>query len=209
MKKHIIVSFIAVISIVFVFGQIGFTQDMKGRPGLGVRASYVNYAEDDYTTYGIKVDVEPNDAAMFGINFTYFFDKYISLELSADYTETDVEISALGLSDEVGELTQIPILLSGRIHFSTNPKVNPYLSLGVGYFFNDFDSDPNISGIDVDNDFGYHVGAGIEFFFSENTALNIDGKYIWTEVEAEDITGATEDFEINPFILGLGIKYYF
>ena len=56
-----------------------------------------------------------------------------------------------------------------------------------------------------------NLGVGIEFFISEKSAVNLDFKYIWTEVEGEvNKPGFTkEDFEINPFVIGLGIKYYF
>ena len=109
-----------------------YGKGLEGKFGLGARVSYVNYTDDDYNyVYGVKVDVEPDDAVMFGINFTYFISNYFSFELSADYVETDFDLSIPGLSVEAGEITQIPVLLSGRIHFSKNPKVNPYLTIGV------------------------------------------------------------------------------
>ena len=219
MKKKIVASFFVVATLVLVFSQVGFAQDMEGKFGLGARVSYVNYSDDDYTVYGVKVDVEPDDAVMYGINLTYFIHEYFSFELSVDYAEMDVELSALGLSGDAGEVTMIPVLLSARTHLSTNPKVSPYLTIGVGYFFNDMDSNRGTiefiygagAEVDVDNSFGFHLGAGIEFFISENAAVNFDFKYIWTEVEAEvNVSGFTDvDFEVNPFIIGLGYKYYF
>lgn len=219
MKKKIVVLSFVVSALVFLFGQVSFAQDMEGKIGLGARVAFVDYAEDEYDVNGVEVDTDPDDAAMVGIDLTYFIDRYFSFELCVGYAETDVELSALGLSGDAGEITQIPVLLSGRVHFSTNPKVNPYLAFGGGYFFNDIDSNRGTiefiygpgAEVDVDNSFGYHLGGGIEFFISEKSAVNLDFKYIWTEVEAEvNVPGfAEEEFEINPFVAGLGIKYYF
>ena len=219
MKKKFVAPFFVVIAIMFVVNQVSFAQNMEGRLGLGARVSYIDYSDDDYTLYGVKVDVEPDEDVMYEGNLTYFIQDYFSIELSLGYVETDVDLSAFGLSVDAGEIENIPVILSGRLHFSTNPKINPYISFGVGYFFNDFDQNDYIveslygpgADIDVDDSFGFHLGAGVEFFISENAALNLDFKYIWTEVEAEvNVPGfSDEDLDINPYVLGLGIKYYF
>jgi len=219
MKKKIIVSFFVVAALMLVVSPVSFAQDMGGRLGLGARVSYANYSDDDYTLYGVKVDVEADDSVMYGVNLTYFPAWYYSLELSVDYTKTDVELSALGLSGDGGELKSIPVLLSLRTHLSPSTKVSPYFTIGVGYFFNDFDQNDSTvefiygSGVkvDVDDSFGFHLGAGVEFFISENAAVNLDFKYIWTSFEGEvNVPGFSDvDLDINPIVLGLGIKYYF
>jgi len=219
MKKKFIAPFLVVIALMFVVSQVSFAQGMEGRLGLGARVSYVNFTDDDYTVYGVKVDVEPDESVMYGVNLTYFIQNYLSLELSVDYTETDVDLKALGLSGDAGDFESIPVLLSLRQHFSTNTKVSPYLLFGVGYFFNDIDQNDSTiefiygpgAKVDLDDSFGFHVGGGIEVFVSENVAVNLDFKYIWTEVEADvNVPGFTdEDLDMDSFVAGLGIKYYF
>ena len=219
MKKKFIVPFFVVATLMLVVSQVSFAQDMEGRFGLGARASYVNFTDDDYTVYGVKVDVEPDESVMYGVNLTYFIQNYLSLELSVDYTETDVDLKALGLSGDAGDFESIPVLLSLRAHLSTNTKVSPYLLFGIGYFFNDFDQNNSTieyiygpgADVDVDDSFGFHVGGGVEVFVSENVALNLDFKYIWTEVETSvNVAGFTdEDLDMDSFVAGLGIKYYF
>ena len=219
MKKKIIAPFFFVAALMLVVSQVSFAQDMKGRLGLGARVSYVNFTGDDYTVYGVDVDVEPDESIMYGVNLTYFIQKYLSLELSVDYTETDVDLKALGLSGDAGDFESIPVLLSLRAHLSTNTKVSPYLLFGVGYFFNDIDQNDSTiefiygpgAKVDVDDSFGFHFGGGVEVFVSENVALNLDLKYIWTEVETSvNVAGFTdEDLNMDSFVAGLGIKYYF
>jgi outer membrane protein len=190
-----------------------------GRFGIGARAAYVDYSNDDYVVYGVKVDTEPDDSGMYGVNLTYFFDRYASFELSVDYTEADVELSALGLSGDAGALEQVPVLLTLRMHFSTNPRVSPYIGGGVGWYFNSFDTNRPVAefiygpgaDIDVDDTYGFHVNAGIEVFLNNNLAINFDIKHIWSDVEAEvNVPGFTdEEFDLNALVAGVGLKYYF
>ncbi len=217
MKTKIVASFFVVAILVLVFSQISFAQDIEGKFGIGARVSYANDTKDDYYDFGVNIDVEADDAAMYGANLTYFVHRYFSFELSGDYYKTDVDFSAPGASGEAGELTQIPILLSARRHLSTNPKVSPYVTVGIGYYINDFDANSTNAelyygagaDVDVEDSFGFHIGLGVEYFFSETFAVNLDFKYVWTEIEADLNVGGSEDFDVNPVFLGLGIKFYF
>jgi outer membrane protein len=135
MKKKILILFFVVSALVLVFGQVGFAQDMKGKFGIGARIGYVNYAGDDYNVLGSNIDVDFDNAAMYGGNLVYYIQRYFSLELSADYVKTDTELKSVDSSPtNIGELKQIPIILNGRFHFSTNQKISPYLSAGIGYY---------------------------------------------------------------------------
>jgi len=213
MKKKIIAPFFVVLALMLVVSQISFAQDMEGRLGIGARVAYVNFSDDDL--YG--VDVEFDETTMYGGNITYFVHSYLSLELSVDYLETDVDLEALGVSVDIGDLEQIPVLLSLRTHLSTNPKVSPYLTVGIGYYFNDFDMKSSIpAGYDVDPDdsFGYHLGGGIEYFFNNHFAFNLDFKYIWSnvDVDLEEPGGYSvndKNLDVDFFSAGIGFKYYF
>ncbi len=193
--------------------------NLQGRFGLGARVSYVNYSDDDYKVFGIKVDTEPDDAVMFDANINYFFTNYFSAELSGGYVTTDVDLSGGGSSGKGGELKQIPILLTGRFNIPIKNKIIPYFGGGVGYFINDFDQNDSVieliygagADVDVDNSWGYHVNGGFDFLLTPNFALNLDVKYIWNEIEADvDVPGfKKEEFDVNMFVVGGGIKYYF
>jgi len=213
MKKKFIVPFFIVAALMLIVSQVSFAQDMEGKIGIGVRASYINYSDDDL---GGGIDAEFDETAMYGGNLTFFAHNYLSLELSVDYVETDVDLEALGVSVDIGELEQIPILLSLRTHLSTNPKVSPYLTIGIGYYLNDFDMKSSIpAGYDLDPDdsFGYHLGGGIEYFFNEHFAFNFDLKFIWTNVDfdvsAPGYTTEEHKVDVDAFTSGIGFKYYF
>ncbi len=226
MKNNLITSFFVVATLVLIFGQISFAQDMKGKFGIGARVAYVNYASDgyDYLIYDIETDFD--DAFMYGGNLTYFLHKYFSFELSVDHVETDVDLKISVPGDitrtvvGVGELEQLPILLTARTHFSTNPKVNPYFGVGIGYYLNDFNSNdlvrsalPPGGKLDPDDSFGFHISTGVEFFLNEHFAFNLEFKYIWneTDLKAKVPGELTEeiDFQLDTFVAGVGFKYYF
>ncbi|UCG79928.1 MAG: OmpW family protein [Desulfobacterales bacterium] len=210
MKKQVVLLFCVTPFLLFC-GNVGLAQDNQGRFGVGARVAYVDYSDDDQTFLGVEVELEPDDAVMYEVNLTYFLHEYFSLELGVDYVETDVDINALGMSGDDGEMEQVPVLLTGRMHFSTNPKVTPYLGVGMGYYFNDFDSNRDLPDIDVDDSFGFHVNGGIEVFITDDAAINLDIKYIWNEVDVDiNLPGSgDEEFKVNAFVAGAGIKYYF
>jgi outer membrane protein len=221
MKKKIVVLFFVVSAFVLVFGQVGLAQDMKGKFGIGARIGYVNYAGDDYEESGSTIDVDFDAAAMYGGNLVYYIHRYFSFELSADYVKTDTEIKGSGLSPtNIGELKQVPIILNGRFHFSTNQKIRPYLSAGIGYYINDFDLSDSLSSVlpsgselDPDNSIGFNLGGGIQFLLNEHFAIDLDLKYIWnkTDFEAKAPGYAPEETSVNldNFYVGIGLKYYF
>jgi outer membrane protein len=182
-----------------------------GRFGIGVRVGYGDYSDDDQTFSGGKVELESDGAFMYGVNLTYFLHEYFSLELGVDYSETDVYLNySSGMSGKAGELEQIPVLLTGRMHFSTNHKVTPYLGVGIGYYFNDFDNDSGSPNIDIDDSFGFHVNGGLEVFITDDAAINLDMKYVWEEVDVDNnFPGSDEEFKRNQFVAGVGLKYYF
>jgi len=204
MKKKFIAPFLVVLVLLLVISQVSFAQDMEGKFGIGASVAYIYYSDDD--------DFEPDEDAMYGVNLTYFAHRYLSLELSVNYVETDVYLDDF----DIGELEQIPILLSLRTHLSTNPKVSPYLTVGIGYYINDFDMDSSIpAGYDLDPDdsFGYHLGGGVEYFIIEHFALNLDFKFMWTNVDFDGTAGGVrirdEKVDVDTFTSGVGFKYYF
>jgi outer membrane protein len=216
MKNRIAASLLVIVALLLVFSQVGFAQDMKGKFGIGARIGYVNYAGDDYDVSGSNIDVDFDAAAMYGGNLVYYIHRYFSFELSADYVKTDTEIKGSGLSPtNIGELKQVPIILNGRFHFSTNQKISPYLSGGIGYYLNDFDLSNSSAGneLDPDNSIGFNLGGGIQFLLNEHFAIDLDLKYIWnkTDFEAKVPGYAPEETSVNldNFYVGIGLKYYF
>jgi outer membrane protein len=216
MKKKVFIWVFVASAFMLVFGQVGLAQDMKGKFGIGARIGYVNYAGDDYNDAGSRIDIDFDEAAMYGGNLVYYIQRYLSLELSVDYVKTDTELKGVDSSPtNIGELKQVPIILNGRFHFSTNQKISPYLSAGIGYYINDFDLSASSSGeeVKVDDSFGFNLGGGIQFLLNEHFAIDLDLKYIFNKTDFESrVTGEPteeESIDLNNFYAGIGLKYYF
>lgn len=187
--------------------------------GLGASVSYMKYSGDEITLYGVRVETKADDTFTFGMNFSYFFNEHLSLELSEDYIKTDVDFEALGYSLNMGELKQIPLLLTCRYNLSTNTNLRPFLGAGVGYYFNSFDTNTYNAAliygpgakISLDNKFGYHINGGIEYVIEETYGLSFDLKYLWNRADGEvNIPGFTkEEMKMDAFIVGIHINYFF
>ncbi|MDD5451320.1 MAG: outer membrane beta-barrel protein [Desulfovibrionales bacterium] len=199
-KKAIILS--CVMILLFAFSQASLAEETR-KFGIGIRASYYNVDTGILVAYDPEID----SSGLYGINLTYFLNEIFSLELSGEYTKADMTIHTLG--GKVGEFTQVPILLTARLHLPAGETISPYIGAGLGYYFNDFDKTNSSSTVTgVDNSFGYHVAAGLEVFFLQNWAANLDLKYIWNQADFQRTTG-TDEIDLDAFSAGVGLKYYF
>jgi len=220
MRKKTIGLFFVVATLMLFFCQFCFAQDMKGKFGIGARAAYISYLDDDFDYSGVNVDVESDDNVMYGGNLTYFVDELISFELSAGYVKTDADLKGAGYAADAAEFEQIPILLTTRFHFSTDSRVSPYLALGIGYYLNEFElSDtaysylPAGSKIEPDNSIGFHLGAGVEMFITEHLAFIIDGMFMFNKADFElQVPGSIpqeKSIDLDNYNVGIGLKLYF
>jgi len=186
----------------------------KGKTmGLGLEAGYVMPAEDNF-----------GKSPAFGLSFFYSLSKQFRVELKGSFFPTGVENDPEGLS--AGTLNVIPLQLSLQYRLKLSLRFIPYLGAGVGYYLNNFsleNSDQwqnlgfNINE-EVDSAFGYHFGAGIDYFIKSNMAINIDvrysiasfnGSYTISEVVSGISHSGNIEGDINHISFGAGIKFLF
>jgi outer membrane protein W len=217
MKKRVILLIFVTALFVFI-GQVGSAEELAKKFAVGARAGYYTIADDDIP----QGEIRSNGTVYGEANLTYFFIDYFSLELSGGYAKPDLDLreSSTGYVVEYGELKQIPFLLSARFHWwSDIPKVGLYAGGGVGYFVNDFSVssafkslNPGVA-VDVDNSLGAVVGIGLEYFLTTKWALNVDLKYIYNPVDflqtQPGVGPSAFDLNLDTFLGGVGIKYYF
>ncbi len=211
MKRATVV--IGILMMLCFTGQTVSAQE-AGMFGIGARLSYFTLDDDSAGNTNLDFD----DSFGLGINGTYYFCPWFSVELSLDYLESDIDASGPAGSGNLGELEQMPLLLTGRFHWPMDQWLSPYLAIGIGYYFHDlsanggFLAQQGISSIDADDSFGYHLGVGMEWFLNPMLSFNVDLKYIWNEVDFDstDAVG-TESFEVDMdgFVIGIGLKYFF
>lgn len=202
-------------AIVFCSGLFaGSGTSSKGKTmGLGLEAGYVMPSEDNF-----------GKTPAFGLSFFYSLSKQFRVELKSYFSPIDVGNDPEGLS--AGTLNVIPLQLSLQYRLRISRRFIPYVGAGVGYYLNNFSVENNDQwqnlGFDlneeVDSVFGYHFGAGIDFFIKPNMAVNIDvryciasfdGSYTITEEVSGISHGGNIEGDLNHLSLGAGIKFLF
>ena len=186
----------------------------KGKTmGLGLEAGYVMPSEDNF-----------GKSPAFGLSFFYSLSKQFRVELKGYFSPIDVENDPEGLG--AGTLNVIPLQLSLQYRMNISRRFIPYLGAGVGYYLNNFsveNSDQwqrlgfNINE-EVDSVFGYHFGAGIDYFIKPNMAVNIDvryaiasfdGSFVITEEVSGISHGGNISGDLNHIFFGVGVKFLF
>ena len=57
----------------------------------------------------------------------------------------------------------------------------PYVEGGGGYYFTHIKESSSASNYKDDTSFGYHAGAGLNWFFTKDYYIGLGGRYIWTK----------------------------
>jgi len=192
--------------------------------GIGARAGGNFYKDGSidvslagYGNIG-NVDYSNDNAFFYGVNGTIKFNDYISVEIALDrINKTKSEFKGGNVSLKAGDITQTPLTVTARFHYPVG-IFSPYIGAGAGYYWRSYDKDNAFwnpaATVDIDNGWGYHVNTGTEIFLtdSRNIALDLDLKYVWTKADLKATNGATSitgSMDLNSFVAGIGIKYYF
>lgn len=180
MKKAQALVVVVLAVVVVLMGQLAFAQEK--RFAIGVRAAYNSYDGGDIELF-LPSEADYDFAIGISAGVTYFLSKSISLELDVGRQETTMKVEetdvffGFNAAYDYGELTQIPVLLTGRYHFTPSDKTTLYAGLGIGYYIHDIKKDDTRGGFFngappgveafADDGFGYHVNTGIECFLSQ------------------------------------------
>ncbi len=245
MNKKMLVAACVIVSLIFGATSALAAEGIKY--GLGVNLNYCQMLDDslDLTveknalTYG---DVDYDAAVMFGGTATAFLNEYFSIEMGLSYAKTNLDVTHsykrkpdgkwIVMQQEIGEVSHVPLSVTGRVHIPVNDMFSPYLGLGFGYAWNNFDQANDyvantaklaekyqgagitnserkkISGFEIDDDWEFHFGGGVEVNATANVALTVDAKYVLHSSDFGN-TYRKSDIEMGQFVMGAGVKYYF
>jgi hypothetical protein len=160
-----------------------------------------------------------NSAAYFKAHLSFKTVEEFTLELSVQGYDMGVDGNFPdGLSG--GDLRIIPIQLSLRKSFPFQSNTFAYFSGGIGYYLNSFTlGDTRFNREEtVESALGYHLGAGIEYFFKGNLALILEVKYFFVSTSGswsyiDPVTGFESgqfnDIKLDSAIFGIGIAFHF
>jgi len=132
----------------------------------------------------------------------------------------DVEESRGGVTNNFGELTQIPILVTARFYTPKINMVNPFVGIGGGYYFNSIDYDAvsssafnQVTDVESDDHWGFHLNGGISIKMSQNITFDIDLKYGWGRPDVKFVyaNGSVEKTKVDfdTFVGGAGVTFHF
>ena len=143
---------------------------------------------------GLDID----DSVVPELDFTYFFNKNLAVEVIAGVTPHDVSVDGVG---KVGDVWLLPPTVTLQYHMDLGNGIKPYVGAGLNYtvFFDQ-------NGVELDNNWGFAAQAGVDIHLQGNWFLNVDVKKIWLET---DISGTDVNVEIDPLIIGVGLGYRF
>lgn len=193
---------ITFIAFVLIFGVSTQAHALLGPDiSLGVRMGVSNFNGDESFEGVLGSGVELSSAPVVGIMAGVRQD-HLGLELAVEWMESDLEEAA-----KVGELTTIPVLITGHYHIL--PKISPidpYLGLGVGFYMNSFDPVSSVSE-EVDPTVGFHVSAGVNAMISTALALTVDARLAFAETDLT-IGNTKDELSLNTFLVTGGIKYF-
>ncbi|HPF97830.1 MAG: OmpW family protein [Mangrovimonas sp.] len=168
------------------------------------------------TIEAIGGDVAISNAFVPELDFTYFFNKNLAVELILGTTRHDVKAVSTAVGDiDLGDVWLLPPTLTLQYHLNTE-TVRPYIGAGLNYtLFYGVDEGPVADDVEYDSALGFAFQLGFDFDINDRWFLNLDAKYILLNtdvtVDATSALGATvgADVDINPFIAGFGLGYKF
>ena len=169
---------------------------------IGVRAIGI-YPDDSSTIPGIGVD----SAWTAELDFTYFFNKNIAVEVIAATAKHEVTLNGTSL----GKVGVLPPTITLQYHFTDLGVWKPYIGAGLNYtYFYDTELANNTLEIGSSS-WGGALQAGFDYMLDRQWSLNLDVKYIWMDTEVKTIGSGTKigEVDINPWVIGIGARYRF
>jgi opacity protein-like surface antigen len=180
-----------------------------------VLASQTEYqGENDFDDLGFETDFE--EGSGFGGTINWFVNPYVSIEGSVFGFRSDA--SLIFEQQAVIDLGTLNLTMFGagaQLHLLGQRRLDPYVGAGGAYIIGDdfFTPDLEAGGvgrIELANEFGYYVNAGIGLQITEGFGVVVDARYIPYETSSRStVTGFEEELEIAPRIYSAGVRLRF
>lgn len=176
-----------------------------------------DYDEDDETTvedaFGIgprvgyySADDADDGTFYYGIQMRARMSEVVGIEGSVEYrpgTETGIDIAGVEQSYE----TKFVPVTGSLMLFLPTEGIAPYALGGIGAYYTIYEAEGDfVDDWDSEFNFGYHAGAGLEMFMSQNTALSLDYRYLFLTPENEN---APEDADYSGNVFTASLMFYF
>jgi outer membrane protein len=177
-------------------------------PGWMIRGRILGVIPDEDSTVlpniGIDNSIVPE------LDVTYFFNKNLAVEVIAGVTPHTVKNAGA----EVGDVWLLPPTVTLQYHFDLGGGIKPYVGAGVNYtvFFNEDAKGGTYTSLDLKNNWGWALQAGVDVHLQGNWFLNVDVKKLFLDSDATVVAGGNTihaNVDIDPWIVGVGLGYRF
>jgi outer membrane protein len=158
---------------------------------------------------GDPIDVDISDEYVPSLQIEYFFNDHVSAELLCCVATHDV--TAAGGAIDLGQVTHFPPTVTLKYRWTNFGQVEPYVGAGVNYTAF-IDSEPPAGlHVEYDSSFGGALQAGFDYRIDDHWGVNVDVRRIWinSDVTISGAVNATDDVDINPWVVSTAIAYRF
>lgn len=159
-------------------------------------------------------DIEFDGDLGYGASVNFFLSDRISIEIAASKTSPETTIRRRTIGGAAGDFDIVPITGVVQFHLAPNGTFDPYIGAGAAYvLFGDVDGVDDIQNIDVEDDVGLAVNAGLDIKIGPRWGIVLDGKYVPIESNASAIIVGHSDqagrVDVSPIILSAGLRLRF
>jgi len=222
------------IFLMFIFALVTKADAFNGLNGLSIGINGGGFI----TTADEAIEDEPSsdfdDGAVYGGHVGYTFPGGFTLKMSIQHFETDlgldIEEEGVSVGAEIGTLKMTPLvfLLGYQGVPNNGTGFGWHVDAGGGIAFVDFDKSSLMSkgedlldvelSINTDNAAIFMIGCGLDYFFTRNISVNLDGRFLVGIVDAdvelydpelEESISETNEFNPTNFQILAGISYWF
>ncbi|MBV9495238.1 MAG: outer membrane beta-barrel protein [Acidobacteria bacterium] len=156
----------------------------------------------------------------YGASANFFFGNALSLEVAASSVRQGVDIPGRPRPAGGGDsnIRMMPLSAVLQWHFIPTGRIDPYIGAGAAYvLFDDIDDiseiDNSVQRINLKDDVGLAVNAGLGIMITPRFAITLDGKYVplKSNARAVFVTGPDSEtkVDINPVIVSAGLTFRF
>lgn len=158
---------------------------------------------------GDPIPVDISDEIVPVAQIEYFFTDNISAELLCCVATH--EVTAANGAVDLGEVTHFPPTVTVKYRWTNLGAFEPYVGAGVN-FTSFIDSEPPAGlSVEYDDSFGPALQIGADYRVDEHWFVNFDVRRIWinTDVTITGAVNATDEVDIDPWVVSTSIGYRF
>jgi len=170
-----------------------------------VRLRAVDFQSANKDSTGLDLTI--NDKVIPGVDISYFLTPQIAVELVLTYPQKQT-IRSNGT--DIGSLKHLPPTLTAQYHFTSFGAFKPYVGAGLNYTrFSSVRFDPAVQTAPQPslskNNVGLAVQVGFDCEFIKNTYFNVDAKMVKIRTDVSSAGTEVGTFEVDPWLIGVGI----